>query len=400
MDIAIIGAGLAGLTAAYAMANQGHNVTVCAPIAKAQDGRSTALMSDSIKFLAEIGVWANIEKKAFPLKTMRIIDDTGRLIRAPQTDFISSEIGLEAFGYNFLNVDMTEILVEKLKAFSNVTFIEKAVIDIKYIEDKPAIISLDDKINIIADIIIAADGRNSFVRNSLNIDVKQHQYPQIAVVLNLEHTLPHNDSSTEFHTPTGPFTLVPSSNLATGKNISSVVAVVDQQGADYLHKLDKTSLERELERRMHSVLGKVKLTSKLQSFPLGSLIANKFGANNAVLIGEAAHAVPPIGAQGLNLGIRDIISLTQLLSQNTPTKQIVEKYHAARIVDVKTRIASVDLLNRSLLSDFLPTQITRSLGLYMLNTVGPLRRFAMNEGVAPGRSIGKNLKDVASKFSR
>lgn len=400
MNITVIGAGLAGLTAAYAIARLGHLTTICAPKATAQDGRSTALMSDSIQFLTDIGVWSGIEKKAFPLKIMRIIDDTKRLIRAPQTDFIASEIGLEAFGYNFLNVDMSELLTKKLNALPNVNFIEKPVSAIDYYEDEKAKITLSDKTELKADLIIAADGRNSFVRNSLNIDVKEHRYPQVAVVLNFEHTLPHNDISTEFHTPTGPFTLVPSSNSSTRTNMSSLVAVENQQGAEHLIQLNTNDLENTLEQRMHSILGKVKLTSKPQSFPLGSLIANQFNAKNVILIGEAAHALPPIGAQGLNLGMRDIKALTHLLDQNLSPTQLGQKYHDQRILDVKSRITSVDLLNRSLLSDFLPTQITRSLGLYTLNTVAPLRRFAMNEGIAPGKAFTNIFKDLATILSR
>ncbi|MBL1406677.1 MAG: UbiH/UbiF family hydroxylase [Rhizobiales bacterium] len=400
MNIAVIGAGLAGLTAAFAMAKQGHTVTVCAPKSLRQDGRSTALMSGSIDYLTDLGIWEEIQSKAFPLKTMRIIDDTRRLIRAPQIDFVSSEIDLEAFGYNILNVDMIDLLENKLKSFKNVTFIEKPVAQITYLENKSSKIQLDDKTEIDADLIIAADGRNSFVRNSLNIEVTKTRYPQIAVVANLSHTLPHNNISTEFHTPTGPFTLVPSSNPSTGENISSLVAVEDQQGAEDLHALEKIELELELERRMHSILGKVKLISKLQSFPLGSLVAHQFGAKNVVLIGEAAHALPPIGAQGLNLGMRDIKTVAQLLAKNLKPFQISEKYHQERKLDIKTRMTSVDLLNRSLLSDFLPTQITRSFGLYTLSNFAPLRRLAMNEGIAPGRSLSKFFTNASALFSK
>lgn len=399
-NIAVIGAGLAGLTAAFALAKRGHTVTLCAPKMLRQDGRSTALMSGSIDYLIDLGIWQDIQEKAFPLKTMRIIDDTNRLIRAPQTDFISNEIGLEAFGYNFLNVDMIELLEKKLNALQNVTFIELPVAKITYLENQTSKITLEDKSSINVDFIVAGDGQNSIARNSLNIDVKKQQYPQVAVVVNLSHALPHNYTSTEFHAPTGPFTLVPSSNASSDKHISSLVAVEDEEGAKFLHQLKPDDLERELEKRMHSILGKIKLTSKLQSFPLGSLVADRFGAKNVVLIGEAAHAFPPIGAQGLNLSMRDIKTITALLEQNLTPYQISEKFHQERKLDIKSRMASVDLLNRSLLSDFLPTQLTRSLGLYTLGNFAPLRRFAMNEGIAPGRSIsnffkktiGKNLK--------
>lgn len=391
LNIAIIGAGLAGLTAAFATAKQGHNITICAPKPNLQDGRSTALMSGSIDFLTKLDIWESIKPKAFPLKTMRIIDDTNRLIRAPQTDFISSEINLDAFGYNVLNSDLLKALLAQLHAFKSVKFIEKTVLNIVTENQNAAQIIFNDKTQISADLVIAADGRNSPTRNFLKIDARKWQYPQIALVANFEHTLAHNDTSTEFHTPTGPFTLVPLSNKQSNKHMSSFVCVENEEGAKRLGELTSQNLELELEKRMHSILGKINLTSKMQSFPLSSLIANKFSAQNIVLVGEAAHAFPPIGAQGLNLGMRDIEAVSKLLTKKLSPFDIAAEYHTVRKLDINTRTTSVDLLNRSLLSEFLPVQITRSLGLYTLANFGPLRRFAMNEGIAPGRFFANTL---------
>lgn len=396
LNIAIIGAGLAGLTAAFAVAQLGHNITICAPKANLQDGRSTALMSGSIDLLTKLGIWETIKPKAFPLKIMRIIDDTNRLIRAPQTDFASSEIGLNAFGYNVLNSDLLKLLIDQLHALPNVKFIEKIVSNLIIKEQNNAQIIFSDKTKIDANLVIAADGRNSPTRKNLKIDVRKWQYPQIALVANFEHTLAHNDTSTEFHTPTGPFTLVPLSNNLSNVHMSSLVCVENDEGAKRLSELTPQELELEFENRMHSVLGKVKLISKMQNFPLSSLISKKFSAQNVVLIGEAAHAFPPIGAQGLNLGMRDIEAVIKLLAKKLSPFDIATQYHSLRKMDITTRTTSVDLLNRSLLSELLPMQITRSLGLYTLGNLGPLRRFAMNEGIAPGRFFA----DTVARFSK
>ena len=208
------------------------------------------------------------------------------------------------------------------------------------------------------------------------------QYPQQALTFNIRHTHPHRDISTEFHTESGPFTLVPLPGLR-----SSVVCVVDPAEAERLQGLDAAALESEIEARSHSILGKVTLDPGRGSFPLSVETATPFAARRIALVGEAAHRLPPIGAQGLNLGLRDGATIAELAveadraSQDIGGPDVLSRYDAQRRADVTARTLAIDLLNRSLLSDFLPAQGVRGLGLYLLNRIGPLRRGVMREGV-------------------
>ena len=141
---------------------------------------------------------------------------------------------------------------------------------------------------------------------------------------------------------------------------------------------------------MQSLLGSVSVEGPVQKWPLSSMVANRFGKGRMVLVGEAAHAFPPIGAQGLNLSLRDIMRLARMLDGIDGSKissRTGERYDFMRRSDVWSRTASVDLLNRSLLADFIPAQLARSAGLYMLSAVPPLRQFAMREGVEPLRGV-------------
>lgn len=380
-DLAVIGGGLSGLIAGLAAADKGMRVALAAPSVEEPDGRTTALLADSIAFLKEVGLWEMIEPIAYPLRTMRILDGTNRLIRAPQADFRASEIGLDAFGYNLENKALSALLHDRIAATQAIAVFDEPARTLKEVAPGKHAVTLASGKVILADSHIAADGRNSMMREALAITCRKWRYPQVALVMNLEHTLDHHDTSTEFHTETGPLTLVP-----LGVKRSSLVIVLDETSADTLAALEETALVRELESRMQSVLGKLRVISPVGKFPLSGALASQFGKDNVMLIGEAGHAFPPIGAQGLNLGIRDIRTAVSLASagRQESAEPIGERYHRERASDVASRTASVDVLNRSLLSAFLPVQALRAAGLYLLANAGPLRRLMMREGVLPG----------------
>ncbi len=386
-DIAIAGGGPSGRIAALTLAQNGFSCVLVAPKASKPDGRTTALWQKSIGLLQDIGVWADIEDNAASLKKMRMIDDTGRLIRAPEVVFDSSELGIEEFGFNILNSDLNAVLEKHCRAQANLTCLEDAVVSAEFGADYANLQTAAGK-SLQARLAAAADGRNSLLRETAGIDVRRWSYPQVAVVLNLEHRLPHQHVSTEFHTPTGPFTLVP----LPGRQ-SSLVCVETADGAEKLLSLKDEELERELERRAHSVLGGFKLASKPQSFPLSGLTARKLAADRLALIGETAHVFPPIGAQGLNLSLRDIMDLTAVLlrarmkNQDIGSMAALAGYETKRTSDIRSRTNAVDALNRSLLTGFLPVQAARSMSMYLAGKVGPFRRLLMREGMAPGTAF-------------
>jgi 2-octaprenyl-6-methoxyphenol hydroxylase len=235
-----------------------------------------------------------------------------------------------------------------------------------------------------ARLAVAADGRHSRLREAIGIRAKTWSYPQTALVLNLDHTEPHFDTSTEFHTETGPFTLVP---LQARR--SSLVCVEAPAKAEALAALDDAALAVELERRSHSILGALTVASPRQTWPMSSLSVDHLVGPRVALVGETAHAFPPIGAQGLNLGIRDIAALADLVARarsrgdDVGGEETLARYASARRADVMTRTMGVDLLNRSLLTGFLPVQVARSVGMQMARDVGPFRKLMMREGLRP-----------------
>lgn len=395
-DIAVVGGGLAGSIAALALARGGRRVAFVAP-PTAGDRRTTALMDQSVRMMERLGLWEAVQPAAAALSTMQIVDGTNRLLRAPVVAFRSAEIGLEAFGYNMPNSALLEVLGDAVAAEPNITSFPSTAEDIAFGPDK-VVIRLEGGESLEAAFVVGADGRKSRVRESAGVGVRTWSYPQTAVVLNFVHTVPHRNVSTEFHGESGPFTQVP----LPGQR-SSLVWVVDPKEAERLLALTNEDLSRAVETRMQSMLGKVSVEDEVQAWPLSGMSANRYGTGRAAFIGEAGHAFPPIGAQGLNLSLRDIAALEDILcdrsGQPIPA-DAGDRFDSRRRVDVISRTASVDLLNRSLLSSLLPVQMLRAAGLQVLSSVAPLRHLVMQEGVAPGRALRSFPSFLREKIRR
>jgi 2-octaprenyl-6-methoxyphenol hydroxylase len=379
----VVGGGPAGLTTAISLAGAGLATVLVGKRPARPDNRTTALFAGSVTALETLGVWPLCAAQASPLKIMRIVDDTGRLWRAPEVEFAADEIGLTAFGYNIENFHLVAALEQRAGALPDLRLVEDEVRNVAP-HDDAVTVTLKSGATLSVPLLIAADGRRSLCRAAAGIAVDERDYSQVALTVCLKHTRSHHDSSTEFHTPSGPFTLVPLPGLR-----SSVVWVLEPAQAEIIATLDDAELAAEIERASHSILGKITVEPGRGVFPLSVATAKRFGARRIALVGEAAHVIPPIGAQGLNLGLRDAASIGELAvaaqrdDADIGGDDVLDAYEKMRRADVGTRTLAIDLLNRTLLTDFLPVQGMRGLGLYMIDRIGPLRRAVMHEGVQP-----------------
>lgn len=379
--ILVAGTGPAGLIAALGFAHAGFPVSLVGPNANASDGRTTALMNPALKVLDRIGILGELQPVAAPLKVMRIVDATRRLIRSPVVTFRASEIDEEQFGLNFPNNVLNSVLAKAVEASRAVEW-HKSLVTSWSLEKDAATATLADGTSVSGTLAVAADGRLSPAREAAGMTTAKRTYPQAALVLNFGHRVEHGFVSTEFHTETGPCTQVPLPG-----NRSSLVWVVEPEMANELAALDDVALSVKVEERIQSMLGRVSVEPGRQIYPLSAATPLRFAAKRVALVGEAAHVFPPIGAQGLNLGIRDVDDLIDVALKNQSDPGAVAAlaaYDFKRRPDILARSGAVNLLNMSLLSDMLPAQMARSAGLGLLGGFAPLRAFFMREGLRPG----------------
>jgi 2-octaprenyl-6-methoxyphenol hydroxylase len=382
-DVAVVGGGPAGLSAAIALAQTGAKTALIARRAPYADNRTTALLGGSVDFLQGLDVWPRCKDNAAALQAMRLVDDTGRLIRAPEVRFSASEIGLDEFGYNIENRLLMSALEERAAELPALTRFDDEAEAVSPGDAEVAIRTGQGK-SISARLVVGADGRQSLCREAAGIAVTRRELNQAALTFNVSHSRPHRNISTEFHTPQGPCVFVPLPG-----DRSSIVWVSAPKEAERLKSLSDDELSQAAETQSHSILGRLRVEPGRHVFPLAIERPRQFAKARVALVGEAAHVIPPIGAQGLNMGLRDAADLADLVreakssAEDPGSPQAMIRYDATRRTDVLSRTFAIDIANRSLLSDFLPMQSLRAAGLHLIGSFGPLRRIAMREGLAP-----------------
>ncbi|GLR94583.1 2-octaprenyl-6-methoxyphenyl hydroxylase [Bradyrhizobium liaoningense] len=379
----MIGGGPAGLAAAIALAQAGARTALVARRVPYADNRTTALLGASIDLLEGLDVWPRCKDKAAALEVMRLVDDTGRLFRAPEVRFSCHEIGLDAFGYNIDNRSLMLALEERAAELPNLVRFDDEAQSVVIEADDVAVRTASGQF-LSARLVVGADGRHSLCREAAGIEVTRRELNQTALTFNVGHARPHRNVSTEFHTPHGPCVFVPLPG-----DRSSIVWVSAAAEAERLRSLSDEELSGAIEKQSHSILGRMTVEPGRNLFPLAIERPKSFGRDRIALVGEAAHVVPPIGAQGLNLGLRDAADIARLANdaiasgQDPGADEILRRYDRARRPDILSRTFAIDIANRSLLNDFLPLQPVRAVGMHLLGAIGPLRRFAMREGLTP-----------------
>lgn len=395
-DVAVVGAGPAGLIAGHAAAYFGLSTAVLGPAANPADGRTAALFAGSVRLLKRLDLWDELSALAEPLTSIRIIDATGALLRAPEVLFRAEEIDLPAFGYNIANAALTAAL-EKRASGRLTRILTAGVTGFDFGADAATLTTAEGQ-SVKARLVAAADGRASPTRTAAGIETSNWSYPQAAVVTTFAHSRPHDGISTEFHRRSGPLTVVPGRGQT-----SSLVWVETPEEARRLAGLSASDFASELRGHLSGLLGTLSAFQPRKLFPLAGQTALTLAQNRTALIGEAAHVIPPIGAQGLNLSFRDAATLAELASAalkesgDAGEPSMLARYDAARRPDITSRIWSIDLLNRSLLSSLTPVHLARGLGLFMLASFGQLRRSIMRGGIQPDMALPSLMREEAAE---
>lgn len=392
-DIIVAGGGIAGLAAAAAFGGMGLR-TLCvdpeAPVierdAPGADLRTTAFLQPAQAFLHRIGLWDRLAPHASPLKVMRIVD-AGGATPEPRTvrDFDAAEIGELPFGWNLPNWLLRREFAAALADLPAVSHRSGVAATGWLSRSTEARVRLSDGTHVRARLAVAADGRNSTLRRSAGIEVRTARYAQKALAFAVTHPEPHGNISTEVHRSGGPFTLVPLPDR-DGLPCSAVVWMEHGPEAERLLALDPAAFSAAATERSAGVQGELTLTGGRTIWPIISQMARSLTAERMALVAEAAHVVPPIGAQGLNMSLADIRCLADLVAEATDpgAPAVLDAYARARKPEIMARVAGIDLLNRASMLEPRPLRDLRRAGLAALYGAAPVRRGLMRLGLGAG----------------
>ncbi len=398
-DIIVSGAGPAGLSLSLLLARAGLNVVLVdaekpmdlnAPVKPS--GRTLALLEGSINVLKAAGIWDALEPAVTPLRNMRIVDDSIKSADRIGVTFHARDIDLEQFGFNIPNAVLRKTLYADVLKTDGITHLPSTRLAGYDIDGGQVRAKTEDGRTITASLIVGTDGRNSIVRKVAGIDARIHDYGQMAMTCLIEHSKPHDFTSTEFHRSGGPFTFVPMAG-----NLSSVVWVEKTDDAKALLAMKRDDYRQAIQDRSCGLLGTITMASDPESWPLMFLSANTLTGERAALAAEAAHVLSPIGAQGLNLSLRDVASLAETivdaarLGEDIGSATVLARYEARRRADLLTRTNGIDSLNRVVANDMMFVKDMRRFGLKALNKVPPLKSFITHQGLAPAWDEGRLL---------
>jgi 2-octaprenyl-6-methoxyphenol hydroxylase len=389
-DIAIAGGGVAGLTAAALFGTLGFSVLCMDPAAPVTDAakpgadlRTTAFLQPAIALLAKAGLWDRLLPQAAPLQVMRIVELGPDGAPALSRDFRAEDISDAPFGWNLPNWLLRREMLARLKALPQVRFMPGVALSGLIPRAEAAHFTLSNGARGVARLLIGADGRDSFIRKALGISVHRQDYGQMALTFAVTHARPHQGVSTEVHRDGGPFTLVPLPDHE-GQPASAVVWMVPGAEAARLMALPEAAFAAEATTRAGGLWGKLTLITRRDLWPMMAQRAARLIGPHCALMAEAAHVVPPIGAQGLNMSLADLACLAEL-AEAAPaqlgTPAMLKAYARRRAPEVALRVAGIDLLNRASIAGAAPWQKLRAGGLALLADVPWLRQAAMRAGL-------------------
>lgn len=390
-DVVIAGAGLAGRIAAIGFAHAGYKTLCLDPngkdasaIGAKGDLRSTALLQPSQALLDRMGLWDHLKPLATQLKSMRIIDAGGPETKARVTrDFDAADISDKPFGWNIPNWRLWAALEDALEQYETVTYRHEIACTDVATTAYQARVHLSDGTKVTARMVIGADGRNSKIRDAVGIKARTWRFGQKALAFAVNHPIPHENVSTEVHRSGGPFTLVPLPDHE-GMPSSAVVWMEEGSKALDLMTLPIAEFEARMSERSCHVLGPLHLATQRSIWPIISQLSDRLVAERVALIAEAAHVVPPIGAQGLNTSLGDLSVLLDILSNakyELGSEAMLQAYERRRLPEIRARVLGVGALNMASQAQLQPLKDARAALLGVLHDVPFIRRGLMQLGL-------------------
>ncbi len=393
-EVLIVGGGMVGLTLGLTLAGAGVETVVVDREDPAQvqdaafDGRASAIARGSQLALAGAGLWDAMAPSAQPILDIRVSD--GRIGAGASSLFLHydhREVGDAPLGCIVENRAIRRALHDEAGRRAGLRLAAPA--QVASLERGPAGVEarLDDGSKLTARLAVAAEGRNSTLRQAAGIRTTSWSYPQSGIVCTVAHERPHHGVAHEHFLPSGPFAMLPMIDAEDGTHRSSIVWTEKRDLAPAMMALDGHDFAREISRRFGDSLGRLEAIGGRWCYPLALLYAERSVDKRLALVGDSAHGIHPIAGQGLNLGLRDVAALAETvvdarrLGLDVGGPGVLARYERWRRTDSLLLIAATDGLNRLFSNDIAPLRLARDLGLAAVNRVPPLKRFFMNHAM-------------------
>lgn len=396
VDVAVVGGGLVGLTLGHALASAGIDVAVIdredpkTAADAAFDGRAFALSYGARRVLTALDLWPAMAPQASPILDIRVTDGPSRLF----LHYDHREVGDEPLGHIVESRFVRRALLAHLPP--RLHLLAPAAVDRVERSRSGAVAHLVDGRRVAAKLAVAADGRASPLREAAGIGTLQWGYAQTAIVCTVAHEAPHRNVAHERFLPVGPFALLPLPG-----NLSSVVWTERSEVAPSMLALDDDAFSAAMTRRFGEALGPLRVVGRRWSYPLSLMIAERFTAERLALIGDAAHAIHPLAGQGLNLAIRDIAALAEVivdakrLGLDIGAPDVLDRYAGWRRTDTLALMAVTDGLNRLFSNDFAPLRLARDLGLAAVNRLPGLKGLFMRHAMGTAGDLPRLARGEA-----
>jgi 2-octaprenyl-6-methoxyphenol hydroxylase len=417
--VCVVGAGPVGGTLACRLASAGIDTFVVDRAAlppmehPAFDGRAYAVAAGSRRLLQDAGVWERLAEPACPILDIRVSD--GRIGRRAAPLFLHfdhREAGrdADAVGWMVEARSLRVALNAHMHALPLLRVFAPGSADVERRDDGATVRTAGGP-RIACQLVVAAEGRNSPLREAARIPVTRLPYRQTAIVCAISHAKPHHNTALEHFLPSGPFAQLPmcasrDAEAGGAANVSAIVWTERTRIAQLMVKLDDARLAGEITRRLGDHLGAVRVVGRRWSYPLSAMHAHRYADTRLALVGDAAHAIHPIAGQGLNLGFRDAIALSELLisaaqrGEDLGAPSLLRRYQRCRRADNLLMLAATDALDRLFSTDHPLLRLARDVGIAAVHRAPPLKRLFMRRamGLEPasrGPDGGQEIVDVA-----
>jgi 2-octaprenyl-6-methoxyphenol hydroxylase len=384
VEIAVVGGGLGGMPLAIACARAGIPTAVVdreAPaltLDEAFDGRTTALAYGSQRILDGLGIWRHLADRAEPILDIRVTDGGSPLF----LHYDHREVGDQPLGWIVENRDLRRALFAAAAEVPGLIHLAPAAAAGLGLEDQRRTVALQDGRKVRARLVVGADGKRSAIRDWAGIETIGTRYGQQAIICTVAHERPHRGVAVENFLPSGPFAILPLRD-----DRSSIVWSERAERVPEFLALPPAAFEAEVARRFGNWLGRLQVVLPPVAYPLEIMLARRMTAHRLALVADAAHVVHPIAGQGLNLGIRDVAALAELIVDqcrvglDPGAASLLRRYEDWRRADIALLAVVTDGLNRLFSNDIAPLRLARDLGLAAVERIPPLKRFFMRHAM-------------------